>query len=125
MEAVDAPVPVERDHEGARVLERVERPGGPEPPEQGVALRAGEPVEHRDARQELDRRLGEAAEQLLLEVVGDEAVGAAEVVDQLLGQRPAPERERGQLQAGRPALRLAREPRGELLGDRDAGAAEQ
>ena len=125
VEAVDPPVPVERDHEGARVLERVERPGSAEPPEQGVALRAGEPVEHRDARQELDRRGGQTAEQLLPEVVGDVAVGAAEVVDQLFGQRPPPERERGQLEAGGPALRLASEPRGELLGDRDTGAAEE
>ena len=104
VEAVPAAVVVEREQEEVRARERVQRRRGALGVQDGVAERRAEPLEHRGAQHE----------RLQLRRVGGQDLGGEEVDD--VGARaverghqrvPVPgrrQRERGEVDARRPAL---------------------
>ena len=119
--AVRAPAAVERHDEETRPLERVEPPGGIRPLEDGVADRGMHPLEHGRPHEEApDRRRGRR------QVLGPQVVGDVAVV---AGERPGvaarAERERREIQPGRPALGPSFELRRLRLGEQHAGVTQQ
>ena len=89
----------------------------PEPavPRQPVAGRARQPREDRGAQQERDGGQGERGQDLVAQVVGHQPVVAGEGGDGRAAIVAAPDRERGDVERGGPALR-ALQQRGEIGG---------
>ena len=105
--AVPLAATVQRNHEQVASFELLEHPDRPFAAGHGVAERSAHPVEDRRAHEEADLRAREAAQQLGVEVFIDEAVVAAEAESR--GWGTGLDRERGQVEAGRPSLRTLHE----------------
>ena len=95
---------VEGDDEEVVALERLEHGGAVAAAGDGVAERAGEPVEHGGVEEEGAHVVGLAAQHLLDEVVEDEPVAAGEVLDEGGRVVDAAQRQAGELEPGDPAL---------------------
>ena len=102
--AVPLPVVVERDEEQVGPLERDQPRRPPGLAGDGIAQRAGEPLEDGRLQQEVAHVGGLAREDLLGEVVHDEAVVAGEPGDDRAGVVAVLQGQAGQLQGGRPSL---------------------
>ena len=76
-------------------------------------------------QEELDHRLGLAREHVLGQEVGDVPAGAGEAVDEGLRIGAIAQRQRGQVHAGRPALRALDQARDERGRQPHAGGGEQ
>ena len=102
--AVPAALVVERHHEQVPALQRLQHLAAPGRLGDGVAERAGEPVQDGRAEQEVADVLGLAVEDLLDEVVHDVPVVAGEPRDEAGRVVAVAQRDRGELQGGDPAL---------------------
>ena len=105
--AVPGALRVERDDEEVAALEVLQHPGAVGAAGDRVAQGAGEPVEDGGAEQEVADLGGLAGQHLVGEVVDDEPVAAGERLDEagdLVALRDAAQGERGELEAGDPAL---------------------
>ena len=105
--AVPGALGVQRDHEQVGALEVRQHRGAAGLPADRVAQGAGEPVEDRGAQQEVAHLGRLAGQDLVGQVVDDEPVAAGERLDEVrdLGPgRDRPQRQRGELKAGDPAL---------------------
>ena len=96
------PLVVEGDHEQVVVLELFEQRRRVLALENRIAQRPAHPVENRGPKQELELRRLDAPELLGAQVVGDEAVVTAERRKRRVARF---ERQRGEIQPRRPALR--------------------
>ena len=110
--AVPLPLPVERHDEAVRALERLQRLPGSHGLEHRVAEAAAHPLEHRRVQEEPGFGLRQPGQQLEAEVLRDEPVVAGKRLGTRRVGRPGLQRERGQVEAGRPALG----PPGQLCG---------
>jgi hypothetical protein len=128
-EEVVVPVPlaavVERHEEEVGLLDRLEHPGRVRAPEHGVAERRAELVEHGGAGEELDLAGRGLAELLGAQVVGDEAVVAAEGGHTRGRARAVLQGQRGQVEADGPALGALVQVRRLALGQLDARGADE
>ena len=103
--AVPLPLPVERHHEAVRALERLERLRRPGRLQHGVAETAAHPHQDRGALEELRFGFRQPREELEAEVLGHEPVAAGQVIGAHRARRPGLNRQRRQVQAGRPSFR--------------------
>ena len=115
MVAIPAPFGIERDEEQVGSLRTVEQRVGIVATGQLAAQLDGEPLRDRGLDQERAQVLVDPAEDLVGEVVEDEALAPAERLDQRAGIGPVAQRDRRQLESRDPALGALDEP-GELLG---------
>ena len=118
MVAIPASFAVERDDEQVLPLQVVEQPLTVGSIGQRVAQVGGEQIEHRRLEQEPAHAGRLPVQDLLDQIVQDEAVAAGEGVDEsgdVLGGRAGGDGQRGQLQSGGPALR-SRAERGHVPG---------
>ena len=143
-EQLVVPVPlastVERDDEQVPAFQLFQRPAGPPPPDDGVAQRAGHPLEDRRSGEERHLGARHPVEELGAEVVVDVAVVAGERHRGLGPRAPGLHRQRRQVQTGGPALgaghegtdlvgveldaRLGQEIRGLIGTHREVGGAD-
>ena len=99
------PRAVDRHEERASAHELAEHRTGVTPPEQGVAQRRTEPLEHRGLEQERPERLVPLrVEQLEAEIVGDVPRRTGEAGERLGRLRRGPRREGREIDAGGPSL---------------------
>ena len=105
VEAEPAVRPIEWDDEHVRALEVTETCCRVSGVGHVIAQGGAEPVQDRGRRDEVPHPVGLPTEYLFGEVVTDEAVAAAELPHEVVGVAPAGERQSGQVEAGRPALR--------------------
>ena len=124
MVAVAAARPSERHEEGVVGGKVLEQAPGAVTPEHAVAQRPGERVEHGRADEEDTLDLRAPAEVLLAQVLRDVWVGAADGVRRRVGAG-GEQREGGQVEPRGPTLAALVEPRGDVLGDLEAGGVEQ
>ena len=106
--AVPGTLSVERDHEQVAALEVLEHPGAVGVAGDGVTQWSGESLEHGCAEQEVADLRWLPGEDLVGQVVDDEPVAPRERLDERGGfalLRHAAQGERGELEAGDPALR--------------------
>ena len=118
-QVVVAPPPalaVERQQEQVRPLDGLQQQLAVTAPEDRVAQRPGQPVEHRALQQERPDVLGLPVQYLLGQVVQDVAVAAGELLDEPGDVATPLQRQRGQLQPGDPALGALAQRRDEILG---------
>ena len=101
--AVPDAVTVERDEEQVRPLQLVQLRGRAGLPEDRVAERSGEAVEHGRAREEPCEAGREARDHLVAEVVGDDPVVPGEALHRD-DAAVSPERQRGEVQPRGPAF---------------------
>ena len=102
--AVPLASPVERHDEAVRAHERLERRRGPRGLEHRVAEAAAHPLEHRRVREEPGLGLRQPGQELEAEVLRHQPVVAGEHHGRRRVRRPGLQRERGEIEAGRPAL---------------------
>ena len=103
--AIPLAPPVERHHEAVRALERLERARRPRRLEHGVAQTAAHAIQHRGVLEELRLGRRQPGQELEAEVLGHEPVVAGEARGARRARRPGLQRQRREVQAGRPALR--------------------
>ena len=119
--AIAVAAPVKRAHEEISRLEVLERGRRPGREEGGVAERPGERLELGRTREEAEIGGRQIVEELEPDVVADEAIPAAE----LLRRSAREDRQRGQVEPGRPSFRAVGQLDDRGLVESDAGAAEQ
>ena len=95
---------VERDQEQAGPLHRLQHLLAVGAPDDRIAERAGQPLQDRRLQQERPQLLGLPLQHLLGQVVQHEPVAAGELLDEPGDVGASLQRQRGQLQPGRPAL---------------------
>ncbi len=113
--AVPAPLLVQRHEEDVGLLETFEGVLAVDAPGQGVAQRAGQPIEHRRRHEERPIGIVQAREDLVGDVVEHVTMTRRERSDALGDVGPPDERQAGELEHGGPALR-PRHEHGEVLG---------
>ena len=119
------PPGVKRDHERVRVLEFQQDPFRARVAGQQVGQLAVDPVEQRGAQEQILDFAGLAVQHLGQQVLRDRPVGSGELRDELLRGRVIREGQRGQPQAGGPALGPLVQQRRPGLGQGDARGFEQ
>ena len=124
MVPVPLAVVVEGDDEDIRVLERLKPPRGVGALEHVVAKRPAHPIEDGGPREELELASTEPREMLGAQVVGDEPVVSSER-DERVDVSWLLHRQRREVEAGDPPLRLAVEPMRVRLGDLDLGRCQE
>ena len=107
VEAIPAPLVVERDDEQVRPFVALELERGVRALQHVIAERTAHAVENRDAGEELDLRLGQALEQHEAEVVADIAVVPANARRGSASFPGRPQRQRRQIEPGGPAFGAA------------------
>ena len=116
---------IERDERDVRAGELAQRRRGPGAIEHGVAHGTAEPLDHGCATEE-DAVLGpECRQDLLPQVLADDAVLATEGVERRGGVVLLADRARGQLERRGPARRQRQQPVGLIRGEPQPGAAQQ
>jgi hypothetical protein len=123
--AVPRPAAVQRDQEAVGSLERFEHARRVASFEHRVAQAAAHPVQDRCAREEAHLIGRQPREQLEPQVVGHEAVLAAEGLHLACCRAARPQRERGQVEARGPALGPLRELDDVGVSEVDAGTTQQ
>ena len=104
--AVPLATPVEGHDKAVGLCERLEHRRRPRRPEHGVAESAAHALQDRRVLEELRLGFRQPGQKLVVEVLGHEAVAAGKPVGTHRGCRPCLHRQRRQVQAGRPALRV-------------------
>jgi hypothetical protein len=115
---------VERNHQDVRPRHVPQHLAGAAAPEDGVAQRARQVLEHRRAPQELPLIVRQPVEQLVADVVRHQPVVAAEARDGAVHVLLAAERLRREVQAGGPPLGALEQHEHVLRRQLDAGEAQ-
>ena len=123
--AVPLASPIERHDEAVRAHERLERRCGLRGLERRVAEAAAHPLEHRRVREEPGLGLRQPGQDLEAEVLRHQPVVAGEHHGRRRVRRPGLQRERGEIETGRPALGLLGQVGDLGRVERDARAAQQ
>ena len=97
---------IKTDQEQVRTGETYQGFGRTLPLEDRVAQRARKPIEDGRAGEEVEIRRRQACEELVAQVIGDEAVVTVEALDRQADVVLALERERGEIYPDGPALRV-------------------
>ena len=116
---------VERDEEQIRRRDLGEEPGRSRGGEHRVARRTGECIEHRRVDEEIDCRRRHRPEILVAQELGDQPVVACERLGGGLRIDPRKQRERREVQPGRPALGPVHERLRGLGGEPQAGGTQE
>lgn len=119
------PPRVERRHERVRVLELLQDPLRPDAAGEVVCERPAHALEDGRPQQQLAHLGRLALEHLSHEVAGDSPLAAGELGDEALGVGRPCERDRGEPQAGGPALGPLVQQRHAGVRELDAGGAEE
>ncbi len=122
--AIPAPLGIERDDEEVRPFGSLEEGVGIGATRELAAQVAREALRDRGPDQERPEVVFDPAQGLVGEVVEDEPLAAPERLDHRRRVRPVAQRDRGELDAGDPALGLLDEALDERVRERDAQAAE-
>ena len=122
--AIPLAPPVERHHEAVRTRERLEPLCRPRRLEHGVAKTAAHAIQHRGVREEPRLLRRQPRQELVAEVLGHEPVIASECLG-AHAFRAGLNRQRRQVQAGRPTLRPLGQPRDLVRVELDPCSTEQ